>query len=292
MMEFLTEPKVLSLVVGVCVFICVYFWYDKIVNFLQTKALKSQSEILDIMDKMLIPTERSKIKKSLWGVSIAFGSLFFILVWPNVLVGFAFFIIAFLSFWFASVFIMRSLWQTRCKTVVNDLVEGLIIMTNGIKVGLSVGQTLERVVKNVKGPLATEFQLILKKMQLGMTMEDALTEFGDKIDKPDTTMLVTAINILKETGGNLGETFATIAYTIQERQKLEKKIDALTAQGVMQGTIISIIPFVLLIIFYVLDPNYVMPLFTKPLGWFFLVLAVILIGFGAVLMKKMIDIKI
>ena len=66
-----------------------------------------------------------------------------------------------------------------------------------------------------------------------------------RIPYPDVQMFVTAVNILKDTGGNVAETFDTIAKTIRERVKVEKKIAAVTAQGVMQGTIITLIPFVI-----------------------------------------------
>jgi tight adherence protein B len=86
--------------------------------------------------------------------------------------------------------------------------------------------------------------------------------------------------------------FQTINYTIRERQKIEKKIEALTAQGVMQGVIISLVPVLLLVVFYFADPNYVMPMFTTTLGWVFLFLIVSLIGVGAFFIKKIITIKV
>jgi tight adherence protein B len=100
------------------------------------------------------------------------------------------------------------------------------------------------------------------------------------------------VNILKETGGNLAETFQTIVTTVRERQKVEKKIQALTAQGTMQAIIISLVPFLLLAMFLVLDPNYVMPLFTKPLGWVALALMLMLQTIGLVVMKKIVTIKV
>jgi tight adherence protein B len=105
-------------------------------------------------------------------------------------------------------------------------------------------------------------------------------------------MFVSSVNILKETGGNLAETFSTIVQVVRERQKVEKKIEAMTAQGIMQGVIISVIPFAILGIFVVVDPAYVMPLFTKPLGWFFLLLMVGLIAIGGILIRKLVTIKV
>ena len=115
---------------------------------------------------------------------------------------------------------------------------------------------------------------------------------GERVSQPDVDMLVSAINILKETGGNLAETFEVMADTLRERQKIEKKIQALTAQGLMQARILSAVPFVLLAIFFFMDRDYVAPLFFKPLGWVSLGVVLVLVIFGGILMKKMVEIKV
>jgi tight adherence protein B len=105
-------------------------------------------------------------------------------------------------------------------------------------------------------------------------------------------MFVTAVNILKETGGNLAETFETIVTTIRERQKVEKKIEALTAQGLMQGLIVTMIPFILAIVFFIVDPAYIKPMFNTTLG---LVLFAGMLGLqiiGGVMIKKIVTIKV
>ncbi len=105
-------------------------------------------------------------------------------------------------------------------------------------------------------------------------------------------MFVTSVNILKETGGNMAETFQTITFTIRERQKIEKKIEALTAQGVMQGLIISCIPFILLVVFFVMDPAYIKPLFTTTPGIFALLIVLTLQIIGGLAIKKVVTIKV
>lgn len=142
------------------------------------------------------------------------------------------------------------------------------------------------------GPIAQEYTLVLNKIRLGMSVEEALNEMGDRVPRQDVQMFVTAVNILKETGGNLSETFSTIVMTIRERQKVEKKIQAMTAQGLMQAVIITLVPFVLLIIFLVIDPNYVKPLFSTPLGWIALAIMLGLQVIGGVMMKKIVTIRV
>ena len=105
-------------------------------------------------------------------------------------------------------------------------------------------------------------------------------------------MFVTAINILKETGGNMGETFETIVTTIRERQKVEKKIQAMTTQGMMQGLIITAVPFLILAVFAVIDPAYVKPLFTNPKGIALLFLMITLQVIGGFMIRAIVTIKV
>jgi tight adherence protein B len=151
---------------------------------------------------------------------------------------------------------------------------------------------MERVVENLGNPISQEFALVLSQIRLGRSVEEALIELGERIPRPDVQMFVTAINILKETGGNLAETFATITTVIRERQKVEKKIQALTAQGLMQGLIITLVPLALLIIFFIIDPGFVMPMFTTGLGLFFLTIMIGLQIIGGLMIRKIVNIKV
>lgn len=172
------------------------------------------------------------------------------------------------------------------------MVDGTTILANGVKSGLSLNQAMNRVVKNLTNPISQEFQKVLDQNSLGQKLEEGLDDLAVRIPRPDVQMFVTAVNILNSTGGNMSETFQTINYTIRERQKVEKKIEALTAQGMMQGIIISLVPFVLLIMFYMFDPNYVKPLFTTTVGWIFVIVVLGLQVIGGLLIRKIVNIKV
>jgi len=277
---------------GITVFIMSYFCADFVIDFLHRKSLGSREEVLHLMDQMFIDTDRKRVTMLMLGGSFGIGFVAFLAVWPHyglgVVLGSA---LCYLG-WVAPKIIMKSLFERRCNRLCDQMVDGMTIMANGIKAGQSLTQSMERVVENITGPLSQEFSLVLNKVRLGMSVEDSLNEFGERIPRQDVQMFVTSVNILKETGGNLAETFQTITTTVRERQKVEKKIQALTAQGTMQAIIISLVPFLLLAMFLVLDPNYVMPLFTKPLGWVALALMLILQTIGLIVMKKIVTIKV
>jgi tight adherence protein B len=151
---------------------------------------------------------------------------------------------------------------------------------------------MERVVENMKNPMSQEFALVLSQMRIGRSMQDALNDLGTRIPRPDVQMFVTAVNILQETGGNLAETFQTIVYTVRERQKVQKKIEALTAQGITQGVIITLVPFFLLGVFSLVDPKYVEPLFSTTLGLLALVAVLVLQVLGGLMIRKIVRIDV
>lgn len=292
-MGFLFQNDLLfAIIFGAVIFILSYLWIDNILKFLYDRSLGSREEIIDLMDKMFVEIDKRKITMTLLLLSFGVGAVIFLALWPNIFVGLFMGATVTMIGWTLPKLLIQNLWEKRCSKVVQQMVDGMTIMANGIKSGLSPQQSLERVVDNMGGPIAQEFSLVLNKMRLGMSLEEALNEFYERIPKQDVQMFVNSVNILSETGGNLAETFSTIAYTIRERQKIEKKIEAMTASAVTQGIIITCVPFIILAVLALLDPDYIMPLFTKPLGWFALILMVGLQIIGGLMMRKIVTIKV
>jgi tight adherence protein B len=278
--------------IAVAVFFVSYFQSNRLLAYIQRRTEGTRREVLDLIDSMLLDVDKKKITIATYLLSIGLGFSAFLAVWPNIIPGLILGIFLTTLGWRLPQLFLKNLWEKRCNQVVEQMVDGLTIMSNGIKAGLSLTQTMERVSANISGPLPDELNLVLSKIRLGMTVEDALIEFGERIPRPDVQMLVTSINILKETGGNLGETFETIVTVVRERQKVEKKIQAMTAQGLMQGMIVSAVPFVLLLVFAVSDPTYIEPLFTKSLGWIALGVILTLQIIGGIMIKNVVTIKV
>jgi tight adherence protein B len=277
---------------GIVIFILSYLNSEKIIQFFYDKTLGQREELFLLLDKMYVDTDRRKVSLAIIFASFGIGAIVFLAFWPKVIAGLIFGSLFTFMGWAAPKLVLKNMLETRCNRIVDQMVDGMTIMANGVKSGLSITQSMERVTANMNGPITQEFTLILNQIRLGRSVEEALNEFGDRIPRQDVQMFVTAVNILKETGGNLAETFVTIVTTIRERQKIEKKIDAMTSQATMQATIVTLVPFALLVMFVVVDPTFVMPLFTKPLGWFALLLMIGLQVIGGVMMKKVATIKV
>lgn len=291
-MSLFNNTWILSLTVGMMIFVIFYVQSHKIIKFLSDKTFGTQKEILEIMDKLLISQDKKKFQRNGWIFSIGLSLVVFLMIWPNVVFSILAGTAVFLGAWHILKKLFQGLWERHCNKVVDQMVEALTIMCNSLKVGLSLAQSMERVIKGFPGPLAKEFGLVLNKMQLGQNLEESLEEMAERVQRAEVDMLVSTVTILKETGGNLAETFFVMSETLRERQKMEKKIKALTAQGMMQAKIISALPFLLIGIFYVTDKSYISPLLFTPLGWVCLTGVLVLVLIGGFLMRKMVEIKV
>ncbi len=281
-----------SFLFGALIFTISYINSEKVINFLYKRTLGQREELFRLLDKMYVDADRKKLSISIVLLTFGLGFVAFLAFWPNIFAGAIFGTVIALGGWAAPKIILQNMWERRCNRIVDQMVDGMTIMANGVKSGLSLTQSMERVVENIAGPLSQEFTLVLNQIRLGRSVEEALNELGDRIPRPDIQMFVTGVNILKETGGNLAETFATITLTVRERQKVEKRIDAMTSQGVMQAIIVTCVPFLILIMMIFVQPDFVMPLFTTPLGWLALLIMIGLQVIGGVLMKKIVTIKV
>lgn len=290
--KIITNSAFIYPVVAGIAFTLTYLWSDKILAWLYKRSIGQKDEIVKYMELMFVDIDDKKLTLSLLSISLGLGLVFFVLFWPNILAGLFVGGIFTLLGWTIPKHIFKTLYEKRCNQFVNQMVDATTILANGVRAGLSVTQAMDRVAKNLKNPIAQEFRLVLSQNQLGRPIEECLNELAERIPRQDLQMLVTAVNILKETGGNMAETFQTINSTIRERQKIEKKIEALTAQGTMQGIIISIVPFGLLIMFYIADPNYIGPMFKTLGGWAAIFVMCVLVGLGGFFIKKIITIKV
>ncbi len=277
---------------GILVFFIVYKSADKVVDTFIKKNADKKSQILNHMRLLGMDANDKKVNLLLLLSSFGLGFLFFLLLWPEVSMGLVMGTSIGIAGFQILPIVYKILYEKRCNQFVEQMVDALTIMANGIKSGTNPQQAMQRVVEIMANPIKAEFSQVLTQTQFGQSFEEALNDLGDRIPRPDVQMFVTAINILKETGGNLSETFQTIVSTIRERQKLEKKISAMTAQGIMQGIIVSCIPFVMGIIFFLIDPNHIKPMFTTSLG---LVLLAVMLGLqivGGIIIKKVVTIKV
>jgi len=174
----------------------------------------------------------------------------------------------------------------------NGLIEVINILINSLRAGNSLFQSLEIVTQNSKPPVSTEFQKMVSEIKLGIPIEQSLINLTSRIKSNDLEMFVTTINIARQTGGSLPEILTTISETIVERNKIQGKISALTAQGKMSGLIVSSMPFILMIILYIMSPELMEPMFNTVLGQVMITCILVLVAAGGFIIYKIVDIDI
>ena len=180
----------------------------------------------------------------------------------------------------------------RIKKFESQLNDALSIMANSLRAGFSFFQAMDTVSKEMPDPISKEFARSLKEMNFGTSSEDALRNMAERIGSADLDLLVTAILIQRQVGGNLAEILETISQTIRERIKILGEIRTLTAQGRMSGYIIGGLPIILLGVLYLINGEYVGLLFSNKIGWALLFGGMVSEIFGVLLIKNIVSIEV
>lgn len=291
-MDFLFKPIPFIVLTTLAIAVAVYSLSGFLFPFLGKKSMSSREVILKYYQLMGVQTDPAKVTYLIFGLSFGLGFVVFFLMWPDFIPGLMFAGAVGIAGWHMPLLLVKSTYDRRCSKFVDQMVDSLTIMANGIKTGSNPVQSMQRVVEIMNNPIKQEFEKVIGDTQLGSSFEEALNKLGERIPRPDVQMFVTSINILKETGGNLAETFETIVYVIRERQKIEKKIDAITSKGVMQGVIVMLVPLIIFLVFLVMDPNFIRPMYTTTLGYILLFVMLVLQVIGGIWIKKIVTIKV
>lgn len=173
-----------------------------------------------------------------------------------------------------------------------QLPEALATMSNALRAGFSVSQAFDSVVEQGENPMSEEFAILQQQLRIGMSFESALESMSERVGSDDLTLVTTAILISRKTGGNVTEIFDKISDTIRGRMKIERKVKSLTAQGRMQGIVVSLMPLFLGIVMLVIKPKMMMPFLFSPIGAISVLVMTALIALGWIMIKKIITIDV
>ena len=188
--------------------------------------------------------------------------------------------------------IIRHLDQKRKERLDLQLVDGITTIASGVRAGLTLIQGMELLVQNSTGPIKQEFSQLLREYQMGLDLNQAMRNCSNRVGLSNYRLVFTAIEMHRVRGGNSGESLDRIAESIREIQRLEGKLDAITAQGRYQATFIAMSPFALLAIFYLLDPSAVTLLFTEPMGRVILLICCLMVLAGWSWIRKIMTVDI
>lgn len=187
--------------------------------------------------------------------------------------------------------LIKNKQKTRYKQFDAQLSDALIIACSCLKSGLSFTQAMETIAKDMDAPISTEFSYALAEMGMGASMEDALEKMGDRIKSSYLQLMISAVLVQRQTGGNLSQILDTIAKTIKDRAKLKQELKSSTASGKMTGMMVGSMPFAMVLLFFSVNPEFIKPLFTESLGHTFIIVAIVLEVLAFIVIKKITTVK-
>lgn len=188
---------------------------------------------------------------------------------------------------FVPKFYIQMLQARRLRKFDDQLVDALSMMANALKSGSSFLQAIDLVAKELPAPISEEFGQVVAEVSVGAGLDEALTNLSKRIKSYDLYLIVTAMLIQRQTGGNLSEVLENIAYTIRERMRLLRQVQVLTAQQRLSAIVVGLLPVFLLVALMILSPGYHRPFLEAAIGKIMLGVAFFLQVVGFIIMNRL-----
>jgi len=182
--------------------------------------------------------------------------------------------------------------KKRISRFSEQLPDALELMANSLRSGNTVQSSMGLVAEEFMPPISREFATVSESVRLGIPVEQALDELAGRVANEDLRFFVTAVSMQRQFGGDMSEILDKISYLVRERFYIQGQVQALTGEGRMSGAVLLALPIVLFVVVYFLNPDYVMLLFTDPTGKKMLAGAIGMQLLGALVIRKIINIKI
>jgi tight adherence protein B len=196
-------------------------------------------------------------------------------------------------------FYLRYRQGKRVKAFATQLPDTITLLANSLRAGSSFLQGIELVTREARPPISEEFERVVREMSLGVALQPALNNLSRRVASEDLELMVTAINIQSQVGGNLATVLDSIAFTIRERVRIQGEIQTLTAMQRYSGYVITLLPVGLAGILFLISPSYISKMLDKPpelfglpAGVVFFIIGGISMAMGYVLIRRIVDIKV
>ena len=194
-------------------------------------------------------------------------------------------------------FVIPFLWllnkrRKRLKTFASQLPDALELVARALRAGHSLAAGMHVVAEEMPSPIADEFGRVYEEQNLGIPLEDSMRAICERVPNLDLRFFVTSVAIQRQTGGDLAEILDKIGYVIRERYRILGQVKALTAEGRLSGVVLIALPFLLFFVMLHIKPDYVQMLWTDPLGIKMSVFGLLMQILGAIVIKKIVNIKV
>lgn len=189
-------------------------------------------------------------------------------------------------------FYVNLLKTRRLKAFEAQLPDALQMVSGAMRAGASLNVAMESMIKEQRPPLSQEFGLMVREQRLGVDFDTALVNMEKRMPLQDFSLVVAGLRISREVGGNLAEILESLANTLREKAAMEGKIKSLTAQGKMQGIVMTSLPLLLMAILNYMEPEAMGAMFTTWVGWITLTVILIMIAIGYFFIRKITNIDV
>ena len=174
----------------------------------------------------------------------------------------------------------------------NQLGDCLMMVANAMRAGFSFLQAMDLISKEMEPPMSEEFKHVMRDINLGASVERALDDMDKRVNSPDFSLVVTAVLIQQQVGGDLAHILDTISETIQDRIRMRREVRTLTAQGRMSGWVLAALPIVTGLLISSISPGYMDPLFSNRWGHIAIAVAIVLELIGFFIIQRIVDIDV
>lgn len=182
--------------------------------------------------------------------------------------------------------------KRRLKAFAAQLPDALEMISRSLRAGQSLGFGFDMVSEEMSPPIATEFGRTFEEQNLGIPLEETLESLTNRVPNLDLKFFATAVILQRQTGGDLAEILDKIGALIRDRFRIWGQVQALTGEGRLSGVVLLGLPFVLFLAVYQLNPDYLMVLFSDPMGKKMLAVAIFMQLLGALVIRKIVNIKV
>ena len=207
-------------------------------------------------------------------------------------ISFGVFIFSFIvGYYIYDIYLYFSL-KHRKKKIKNDMLRAVIVMNNAFKVGKSILQAVDIVSKTLPRPISIEFKKIYQDMSYGLSADVAFLRFAKRVNLEEASFVASSLTILNKTGGNIVNVFSSIERTLFDKKKLESDLKNSTAASNLVVKFLMGVPIVFILLICVASPNYFDPLFESILGYFIIVIIVIMLSIYLYLLNKIMKVSV
>jgi tight adherence protein B len=170
--------------------------------------------------------------------------------------------------------------------------EAIDTLARAVRAGHAFTTALEMITNEVADPVSGEFRQLYEEQKFGMPVRDALINLTERMPLVDVKFFVTAVMLQRETGGNLAEILDNLSYVIRERFKIQRQVRVYTAQGRLTMALLMGMPPIIVTVMLILNPGFIRPLFSDPIGHTLLVGGIVLQTVGYFVIRKIIKIQV